>query len=73
MENAKDISMAPLDFHYMPASEFMDKYDGITSELNVNMEYDDTVDVTTTYLAQMSSSPNKPSPFILTVTLGDSL
>ena len=38
----------------MPASEYMDKYEGITSELNVNMEYDDAVDVTTTYLGQES-------------------
>ena len=37
----------------MPASEFMDRYQGITSELNVNMEYDDTVDVTT-YLGNES-------------------
>ena len=46
--------MAPLDFRYMPASEYMDRYDGITSELNVNMEYDDAVDVATTYLGQES-------------------
>ena len=38
----------------MPASEFMDRYQGITSELNVNMEYDDAVDVTTTYLGKES-------------------
>ena len=47
---AKEVSMAPLEFHHMSASEYLDKYDGITSELNVNMEYDDSVDVTTTYL-----------------------
>ena len=34
----------------MPASE----YGGIMSELNVNMEYDDAVDVTTTYLGHES-------------------
>ena len=54
IDNARDVSMAPLDFSYMPASEYMDKYEGITSELNVNMEYDDAVDVTTTYLGQES-------------------
>ena len=54
IDNARDVSMAPLDFSYMPASEYMDKYQGITSELNVNMEYDDAVDVTTTYLGQES-------------------
>ena len=41
--------MAPLEFQHMPTSEYLDRYDGITSELNVNMEYDDAVDVTTTY------------------------
>ena len=51
---AKEVSMAPLEFHHMPASEYLDKYDGITSELNVNMEYDDSVDVTTTYLGHES-------------------
>ena len=54
IDNAKDVSMAPLDFSYMPASEYMDKYEGITSELNVNMEYDDAVDISTTYLGQDS-------------------
>ena len=54
LDGAKDISMAPLDFQYMPASEFMDRYLDITSELNVNMEYNDTVDVTTTYLGKES-------------------
>ena len=54
IDNARDVSMAPLDFRYMPASEYMDKYEGITSELNVNMEYDDAVDVITTYLGQES-------------------
>ena len=39
----------------MPASEFMDRYLGITSELNVNMEYDDAVDVTTTYFGKEST------------------
>ena len=46
--------MAPLEFHHMPASEYLDRYDGITPELNVNMEYDDAVDVTTTYLGNKS-------------------
>ena len=46
--------MASLDFQYMPASEFLDRYQVITSELNVSMEYDDTVDVTTTYLGKKS-------------------
>ena len=39
-DQAKEVSMAPLEFHHMPASEYLDRYDGITSELNVNMEYD---------------------------------
>ena len=30
----------------------MDRYNDITIELNVNMDYDDAVDVTTTYLGQ---------------------
>ena len=30
----------------------MDRYDGIAIELNVNMDYDDAVDVTTTYLGR---------------------
>ena len=38
----------------MQASEYMDKYNGVTIELNVNMDYDDAVDVTTTYLGQES-------------------
>ena len=54
MDQARDVSMAPLEFQHMPASEYLDRYDGITSELNVNMEYDDVVDVTTTYLGHES-------------------
>ena len=54
VSQAKEVSMAPLDFQHLPASEYMDRYEGITSELNVNMEYDDAVDVTTTYLGQES-------------------
>ena len=46
--------MAPPEFHHMPTSEYLDRYDGITPELNVNMEYDDAVDVTTTYLGHES-------------------
>ena len=46
--------MAPLEFQYMPTSEYLDRYDGITPELNVNMEYNDAVDVTTTYLGHKS-------------------
>ena len=46
--------MAPLEFYHMPTSEYLDRYDGITPELNVNMEYDDVVDVTTTYLGYKS-------------------
>ena len=46
--------MAPLEFHHIPASEYLDKYNGITSELNVNMEYDDAVNVITTYLGYES-------------------
>ena len=46
--------MAPLEFHHMPASDYLDRYDGITPKLNVNMEYDDAVDVTTTYLGYES-------------------
>ena len=45
--------MDPLEFHHMPASEYLDRYDGIIPELNVNMEYD-VVDVTTTYLGYKS-------------------
>ena len=54
MDQARDVSMAPLEFQNMPASEYLDRYDGITPELNVNMEYDDAVDVTTTYLGHES-------------------
>ena len=54
LDQARDVSMAPLEFHHMPASEYLDRYDGITPELNVNMEYDDAVDVTTTYLGYES-------------------
>ena len=50
MDQAQNVSMAPLEFHHMPTSDYLDRYDGITPELNVNMEYDDAVDVTTTYL-----------------------
>ena len=46
--------MDPLEFQHMPASEYLDRYDGITPELNVNMDYDDAVDVTTTYLGHES-------------------
>ena len=46
--------MAPLEFQHMPASEYLDRYDSITPELNINMEYDDAVDVTTTYLGHES-------------------
>ena len=53
-DQAKEVSMAPLEFHNMPASEYLDRYNGITSELNVNMEYDDAIDVTTTYLGHES-------------------
>ena len=52
LDQAKSVSMAPLDFKCMQASEYMDRYDGIAIELNVNMDYDDVVDVTTTYLGQ---------------------
>ena len=54
MDQARDVSMAPLEFQHMPASEYLDRYDGITPELNVDMEYDDAVDVTTTYLGHES-------------------
>ena len=50
LDQAKDVSIAPLDFKCMQASEYMDRYDGIAIELNVNMDYNDAVDVTTTYL-----------------------
>ena len=53
-DHARDVSMASLEFQHMPASEYLDRYNGITSELNVNMEYDDAVDVTTTYLGHES-------------------
>ena len=52
IDNARDVSMAPLDFNYMPASENMDECEGITSELNVNMEYDDAEDVSITHIGQ---------------------
>ena len=54
LDQARDVSIAPLEFHHMPVSEYLDRYDGITRELNVNMEYDDAVDVTTTYLGHES-------------------
>ena len=54
MDQAQDVSMAPLEFQHMPASECLVRYDGITSELNINVEYDDAVDVTTTYLGHES-------------------
>ena len=44
-DQAKSVSMAPLDFKCMQASEYMDRYDGIAIELNVNMDYDDVVEV----------------------------
>ena len=52
LDQAKNVSMALLDFKHMQDSEYMDRYDGVTIELNVNMDYDDAVDVTTTYLGQ---------------------
>ena len=54
IDQAQDVSMAPLEFQHMPASEYLDRYDGITSELNINMKYDNAVDVTTTYLGHES-------------------
>ena len=51
-DQARDVGMAPLYFKCLQASEYMDRYDGIAIELNVNMDYDDVVDVTTTYLGQ---------------------
>ena len=54
LDQAKNVSMALLDFKHMQASEYMDRYDGVTIELNVNMDYNDAVDVTTTYLGQES-------------------
>ena len=52
LDQARDVGMAPLDFKSLQASEYMDRYNGITIELNVNMDYDDAVDVTTTYLGR---------------------
>ena len=52
LDQARDVGMAPLDFKSLQASEYMDRYDGIAIELNVNMDYDDAVDVTTTYLGR---------------------
>ena len=52
LDQAGDVGMAPLDFKCLQASEYMDRYDGIAIELNVNMDYDDAVDVTTTYLGR---------------------
>ena len=63
----------------MLAREYIYRYDGITSELNVNMEYDDAVDVTTTYLGQESIKitdtfkPKQTFQYTQTVTLEDSL
>ena len=61
MDQARDVSMAPLEFQHTPASEYLDRYDGITSELNVNMEYDDAVDVTTTYLGHVQGATARNS------------
>ena len=52
LDQARDAGMVPLDFKRLQASEYMDRYDGIAIELNVNMDYDDAVDVTTTYLGR---------------------
>ena len=52
LDQAENVSMALLDFKHMQASEYMDRYDGVAIELNVNMDYDDAVDVTTTYLGR---------------------
>ena len=52
LDQARNVGMAPLDFKCRQASEYMDRYDGIAIELNVNMDYDDAVDVTTTYLGR---------------------
>ena len=71
VSQVKEVSMAPLEFQHLPASEYMDRYEGITSELNVSMEYDDAVDVTTTlsrariykdyrYHPPRASFPNTP-------------
>ena len=54
LDQAKNVGMALLDFKYMQASGYMDRYNGVTIELNVNMDCDDAVDVTTTYLGQES-------------------
>ena len=54
MDQAQDVSMAPLEFQYMPTREYLVRYDGITSKLNINMEHDDVVDVATTYLGHES-------------------
>ena len=70
--------MVPLDFWHMPANEYLDRYNGITQELNINMEYDDAVDVTTTYLGHESiklltlSDPNKLSQYTQIAIHGDS-
>ena len=53
-DHAKDVSIDPLEFQHVPISEYLDRYNGITLELNINMEYDDVVDVTTTYLGHES-------------------
>ena len=52
LDQARDVGMAPLDFKSLQASEYMDRYNDITIELNVNIDYDDAVDVTTTYLGR---------------------
>ena len=31
-DHVRDVNMAPLEFQHMPASEYLDRYDGITSE-----------------------------------------
>ena len=56
LDQAKSVSMASLDFKHMQASEYMDRYNGVTIELNVNVDYDDAVHVTTTYLGQESGN-----------------
>ena len=56
LDQARDVGMAPLDFKCLQASKYMDRYDGIAIELNVNMDYDDAVDVTTTYLGREAVS-----------------
>ena len=52
LDQAKNVGMAPLEFKSLQASEYMDRYNDIAIELNVNMDYDDAVDVTTTYLGR---------------------